>query len=242
MDKTPNNLELMENLEHILSTIRHEVGNSINSLKITLDVLRENFDLFDDAKKKDYLKRGSELVARQQDLVNAMKAYSRFNVKEQEEIQFLHFWESFLNAAATKLKDRKIKFVRDHELEPLLIKGNSMALNRVMMNILDNAIQAVEDANDPQVELRVKLNNDFVIILMKDNGCGIKKNDISRAFIPLFTTKPGKTGMGLPIARKLLVKMEGRIEIESPFEDGTEVRVWLRTVGENDKEISIIHN
>ncbi|MBW1796822.1 MAG: HAMP domain-containing histidine kinase [Deltaproteobacteria bacterium] len=237
MDQESSNLELMENLEHILSTIRHEVGNSINSLKITLDVLRENFDLFDDAKKKDYLKRGSKLVARQQELVNAMEAYSRFNVKEQEEIQFLNFWESFLTAAATKLKDRNIKFVRDHDTEPFLIKANNMALNKIMMSILDNAIQAVEVVNDPQIELRVALNNDFVTILLKDNGCGIRKNDISKALIPLFTTKPGKMGMGLPIARKLLVKMGGRIEIKSPFEDGTEVRVWLRTAGGQEKEV-----
>jgi signal transduction histidine kinase len=238
LDQASSNLELVENLEHILSTIRHEIGNSINSLKITLDVLRENFDLFDDAKKKDYLKRGSKLVARQQELVNAMKDYSRFNVKEQMEIQFLHFWESFLNAAATKLKDKNIKFIQDHEPAPFLIKANNMALNKVMMNILDNAIQAVEVVNDPQIELNVTLNNDFVTIMMKDNGCGIRSNDISKAFIPLFTTKPGKKGMGLPIARKLLVKMGGRIEIESPFEDGTEVRVWLRIAGGHEKDVS----
>lgn len=235
MDQASSNLELMENLENILSTIRHEVGNSINSLKITLDVLRENFDLFDDAKRKDYLKRGSKLVARQQELVNAMKAYSMFNVKEQEEIQFLHLWKSFLTAAATKLKEKNIKFIQDHETAPFLIKANTMALNKVMMNILDNAVEAVEIVNDPQVELRVTLNDDFVTVMLKDNGCGIRKNDISKAFIPLFTTKPGKMGMGLPIARKLLVKMGGRIEIESPFEDGTEVRVWLRIAVGHEK-------
>ncbi len=237
MNQTSSNLELVENLEHILSTIRHEVANSINSLKITLDVLRENFDLFDDAKKKDYLKRGTKLVARQQELVNAMKAYSRFNVKEKEDIQFFHFWKSFLAAAATKLKDKNIKFVQEREPEPFLIKANNMALNKVMMNLLDNAMQAVEAVKDPQIELRFELKNDFVSIMLKDNGCGIKKNDISKAFIPLFTTKPGKMGMGLPIARKLLVKMEGRIEIESPLEDGTEVRVWLRIADGHEKEV-----
>jgi signal transduction histidine kinase len=237
LDQESRNLELMENLEHILSTIRHEIGNSINSLKITLDVLRENFDLFDDAKKKDYLKRGSALVARQQDLVNAMKTYSSFNVKEQEEIPFLNFWESFLTSAATKLKDKNIKFIQDHDLTPFRIKANNMALNKIMMNILDNAIEAVEVVDDPQIELRVKMDNVFVNIMLKDNGCGVRKNDISKAFIPLFTTKPGKRGMGLPIARKLLVKMEGWIEIESPFEDGTEVRVWLRIVGGHEKEV-----
>jgi hypothetical protein len=43
-------IDQIENLEQILSTLRHEIGNSVNSLKVTLDVLRENYDRFDDEK------------------------------------------------------------------------------------------------------------------------------------------------------------------------------------------------
>lgn len=237
MDQAASNLELIDNLEQILSTLRHELGNPVNSLKITLDVLQENYDLFDDVKRKDYLKRGLKLLARQERLVEAMKSYSRFNAKEQKENPFIHFWEHFLTMAAKRLKDGKIKFIHNLELKPCLIKSNNMALNRVMMNLIDNAMEAVEDVSNPKIELKASRNNDFVIIVIKDNGPGVTKNDMSRIFIPLYTTKQDKVGMGLPIARKLLLKMEGRIEIESPFEDGTEVRVWLRTVGGQEKEV-----
>jgi two-component system nitrogen regulation sensor histidine kinase NtrY len=223
-------MELMDSLEYIVSTFRHEVANSINPLKITLDVLRENFDVFSDAKKMDYLERGSKLVARQQELVNALKAYSTANVKEQEEMQFLNFWESFLTAAAAKLNERNIKFIHNYKLESFLIKANNMALNKVMMNILDNAIQAVENVTAPQIELKASREDDSLMIQIKDNGCGIRENDMSKAFIPLFTTKPGKTGMGLPIARKLLSKMQGRIEMKSHLDKGTEISLWLKRV------------
>ena len=230
-------MELMDSLEHILSTLRHEMGNSVNSLKITLDVLQENYNRFDDEKRKDYLKRASKLLARQEKLVEAMRSYSKFDVKEQEEIQLLHFWETFLTTAAAKLRDANIRLVHNHDLEPCLIRASNMALNKVMTNILDNAIQAVEDVNDPQIELRALRHKDSVTILLKDNGCGIRKNDISKTFIPLFTTKPGKMGMGLPIARKLLSKMGGRIEIESHLVKGTEVRLWLKTVNGEKKDL-----
>jgi signal transduction histidine kinase len=71
LEHTGSNKDLVENLEQILSTLRHEVGNSVNSLKITLDVLRENYDRFDDEKRKDYLNRGSDLIARQVKLIEA---------------------------------------------------------------------------------------------------------------------------------------------------------------------------
>ena len=87
MDKAKGDVLLIENVEEILSILCHELGNPINSLKITLDVLRENYDLFDDVKKKVYLKRASKLLARQERLVEVMKSYSKFNVKEPKKIE-----------------------------------------------------------------------------------------------------------------------------------------------------------
>jgi len=237
LDQAASNLELIENLEQILSTLRHELGNPVNSLKITLDVLQENYDVFDDDKKKDYLKRVLKLLARQERLVEAMKSYSRFNAKEQEEIPFIRFWEHFLNMTSKRLKDRNIKFIHNLDLKHCLIKANNMALNRVMTNLLDNAMEAVEKVSNPEIGLIASRNNGFVIVAIKDNGPGIRKNDLTRIFIPLYTTKPDKMGMGLPIARKLLSKMDGRIEMKNPFGKGTEVRVWLRTADRQKIEV-----
>ena len=229
MEHTGSNKDLVENLEQILSTLRHEVGNSVNSLKITLDVLRENYDRFDDEKRKDYLKRGSDLIARQVKLIEAMKSYSRFDVKEQEEISFHSFWEQFLTTASNKLKGCNIRLMHDLELEPCLIMGNSKAIHQALTNILDNAMESVEGVEDPTIELKAAKDNDSVMILMKDNGSGIEKKNMQKIFAPLFATKQGKMGMGLPIARRLLSKMDGRIEIESPSGGVTEIRVWLKT-------------
>ena len=224
-------IELVENLEQILSTLRHELGNSVNSLKITLDVLRENYDLFDDAKKKEYLKRGSRLLARQQQLVDAMKSYSQFKVNEQSEIAFLSFWKHFLRSVSSRVEDANIKLFHHGEVEPCLIMGDSAALNKVMIGILENAMEAVEGIDDPMIELEVSKTSSFLKILVEDNGSGIRKNDMPRVFTPLFTTKPGKMGMGLPIARKLLLEMKGRITIGSVFGGRTKARVWLKSVG-----------
>jgi signal transduction histidine kinase len=228
-------IELVENLEQILSTLRHELGNSVNSLKITLDVLRENYDLFDDAKKKEYLKRGARLLARQQQLVDAMKSYSQFKVKEQKEIAFLSFWKHFLSSASSRVEGANIKLIHHREVESCLIMGDSAALNKIMASIVENAMEAVEGMDDSVIELKVSKTNSSLKIVVEDNGSGIGRNDMPRVFTPLFTTKPGKMGMGLPIARKLLLEMEGRIKIDSVFGSGTKARVWLKSVGDQEK-------
>jgi C4-dicarboxylate-specific signal transduction histidine kinase len=225
-----SNIDQVENLEQILSTLRHEIGNSVNSLKVTLDVLRENYDRFDDEKKKDYLKRGSDLIARQVRLVEAMKSYSRFDVTEQEEISFQSLWEQFLTTWSSKLKDSNIRFIHHLEVGPCLVWGNGKAIQQALTNILDNAVESVEGIEDPTIEMRATEDNGFVMLLVKDNGPGIETKNMQKVFTPLFATKPGKMGMGLPIARKLLSKMDGRIEIYSPSDGGTEAGVWLRIV------------
>ena len=235
MDQSTNQDELLENLEHILSTIRHEVGDVANSLKITLDVLKENFDLFDDRKKKDYLERSSQIIQRQQRLIDAMKSYSRFNVKKQKEVPFSPFWEHFLKMAKEQLREKNIKLIHHFPVEPCKISGDSMALDHVLTNILNNAAEALEDIENPTAELMALKEGSSVIIQIKDNGPGIKRKDLPKIFIPLFSTKPGRMGMGLPIARKLLWNMKGGIIVESSFGQGTEVRLWLKAINGNGK-------
>ena len=232
MGQAKGDLELIENLEQILSTLRHELGNSINSLKITLDVLQKNYDSFDDIKRKNYLSRVSELVSRQQRMIEAMKSYSNLIVEDQENIKFPIFWEHFVNIAALKLKNDNIRLIHYLEVEPCLIKANGVAINQIMINILDNAIEAVKEKKDAKIEVKAVKDNGYVLILLKDNGSGINNKDAQKIFIPLFTTKQGKMGMGLPITRRLLFNMGGRIEIESRRGSGTEARVWLKTVSD----------
>lgn len=220
----------IENLEGMLSILRHELGNPITSLKITLDVLRESYDVFDEDKKRAYLSRASELVLKQERIIEALKYYSKFNAKEQEKIPFLSFWKNFSTIVSNKLKGGNIKLINDYSrAEPCLIKANNPALNKIMSSIFDNALDALKGVDEPKIELKASKTNGFVKIALRDNGSGIKKNDMAKIFVPLFTTKPGKMGMGLTIAGKLSWEMGGRVEIES-LSGGTEASLWLKTI------------
>ena len=228
--------ELMENLEQILSTLRHELGNSVNSLKITLDVARQNYETFDDQKRKEYLNRGSELLTRQQRLVEAMKSYSQFRVNEQKEISFPSFWKHFLGWTSRRALDEDIKIIYEDEIGPWLIMGDTGALHKAMTSIVSNAMEAVKGTDSPTIYLRTSRTNHSLKIVIQDNGCGISESDLPRVFTPLFSTKKGKMGMGLPIARKLLIEMGGRIRIHSVFGRGTRATVWLKGVDKQARE------
>jgi C4-dicarboxylate-specific signal transduction histidine kinase len=104
-----------------------------------------------------------------------------------------------------------------------------------MEHLFENALEALDLTENPEVGLKVSQQEDDILITIQDNGCGIRKGDLPFVFMPLFTTKPGRRGMGLTIALKLLSKMRGRIEVSSLLETGTQVDVWLKIAkGEED--------
>jgi C4-dicarboxylate-specific signal transduction histidine kinase len=216
-------------LEDLLSTLRHQLGNSVNALKVTLDVLHENFDLFNDEKKREYLERAKEVLGRQQAMVDAMRSYSSVNVNDQKPMDFLPFWEQFL----VTLRQRTEKATSIQNLEPgaCEVIGSPMAIQTVLIQLVENALDAVEGIENPKIELRVTGEGGRIRIRVKDNGCGIKQKDMRKIFVPLFTTKPMRKGLGLSIALKLMAQMGGRLEIAPQAEGGTAATIWLRRVG-----------
>jgi two-component system C4-dicarboxylate transport sensor histidine kinase DctB len=219
-------------LEDILATLRHQLGNSVNALKVTLDVLHENFDLFNDEKKREYLERAQEVLARQQAMVDAMRSYSSVNVNDQKPIEFLSFWEPFL--LTLRQRTEKITSVQNLQAGPYHVMGSPIAIQTVLFQLVENALDAVEGLENPRIELSVTSEAERIRIGVKDNGCGIKQKDMSKIFVPLFTTKPKRKGLGLSIALKLMTQMGGRLEIGPLAEGGTVATLWLQLVdGEN---------
>lgn len=113
-----------------------------------------------------------------------------------------------------------------------LIECYAGTLNQVFMNLISNAIDAIEDryANDPAMEGRIvirteQIASDYVAVTIADNGCGIPRHIQSKICDPFFTTKPlGKgTGLGMSISYKIIVDQhQGQLNYHSSVGKGTE--------------------
>jgi signal transduction histidine kinase len=106
------------------------------------------------------------------------------------------------------------------------VHGFGGELNQVWSNLIDNAVDAVDEGG--QIEITAGRERDRVVVRVIDNGCGVPVEVRDRIFDPFFTTKPvGKgTGLGLDIVRRLLQRHNGQIELESR-PGRTEFRVTL---------------
>jgi len=158
-----------------------------------------------------------------------MKSYSSVNANEQKPIDFMSFWGRFLGTV--RQRTDKVVLIQNLEAGPQQVIGNPIAIQNVLMQLVENALDALEGIENPRLELTVSGETERISISVKDNGCGIKQKDMSKIFVPLFTTKPKRKGLGLSIALKLMVQMGGRLEIAPLAEGGTVATIWLQRGG-----------
>ncbi len=110
-----------------------------------------------------------------------------------------------------------------------LVKSDFNQLKQVMLNLIQNAIDATPAHGE--IELETKTNANHVLIDVRDTGSGIDSENISRVFEPFFTTKITGVGLGLSIVKKIITDHNGEISVKRRPEGGTEFRISLKIPG-----------
>ena len=133
--------------------------------------------------------------------------------------------ESTLNLLAKQYKDR-ITVHREYGYLPL-IECYPGQINQVLMNLLQNAAQAIPSQGE--VWIRTIAEDGWAKITIRDNGVGIPEEQLNRIFDPFFTTKPvgAGTGLGLSISYGIIQKHGGKIRAASNVGEGTEFTIEL---------------
>ena len=108
-----------------------------------------------------------------------------------------------------------------------IVMVDKSQLQRVFVNLLKNAQQAVNESEVCHVVIDLKINNDVLNIYFKDNGVGIDDALKDKIFQPKFSTKNSGMGLGLAISRKILEQVNGQISFESAINQGTTFCVSL---------------
>jgi C4-dicarboxylate-specific signal transduction histidine kinase len=115
-------------------------------------------------------------------------------------------------------KDVEQKFELKAQSE---ILGNRDKLKQALLNFAINAYQAMDKTERPELEIETHDDRDLVVLIIRDNGCGIKAENLSRIFEPFHTTKSNGTGLGLAVTHKILQAHEARVMVDSTVGIGT---------------------
>jgi two-component system NtrC family sensor kinase len=174
---------------------------------------------------RDLLDESLDGAERVRSIVQNLKSFSRVDESECKSADINECLESTLNIVWNELK-YKATLVRD--LGPLpQIRCFPQQLNQVFMNLLVNAVQAIE--NQGEIRVRTWQEGTSVYASVSDTGCGIPDHVLSKIFEPFYTTKEvGKgTGLGLSITYDIIKKHQGEIFVESRPGEGSTFTIRL---------------
>ncbi|MGK7394177.1 MAG: ATP-binding protein [Candidatus Cyclobacteriaceae bacterium M3_2C_046] len=171
-----------------------------------------------------------EGAVRTKDIVAGLRKFSRVDHQTLGLGNIHEGLESTLLLLKNSYKNR-IEVIKDYDETLPLIHCFPGKLNQVFMNILNNAVQAIEHKGTIQIQTnQVKLNKqEFARITINDSGPGISRENLSKIFDPFFTTKTvGEgTGLGLSISYGIIQQHKGKIEVQSKPGKGTEFTILL---------------
>ncbi len=125
----------MDNIGYVFSGVRHEIGNPINSAKMSLSVLQHKLDTASKETIRDYVDRAMGEIGRVEQLLKSLRNYNLYEKQEQENLNIADFLEKFLLLVTEDFGKKGIAIRREVKADSLKIVADPRALQQVLLNI-----------------------------------------------------------------------------------------------------------
>jgi signal transduction histidine kinase len=209
-------------LEQLSASIAHEIRNPITAAKSLVQQMGE------DPNGSDQVEYARVAVAELERVEKSISHLLRFAREEETQVGTV-VMQDVLESALETFRDRAarggIKIIRNYDADGHL-EGDAEQLRRVVINLVGNAIDALEDGGIEEPQVRVSMGENLagteVWVRVGDNGLGMAENVRDQIFDPFFTSREDGTGLGLALCRKIVDNHGGSIEVETASGEGSE--------------------
>jgi PAS domain S-box-containing protein len=218
--------------------IAHEINQPLSGISMGIDNII--YKLKSNILKEDYLENKCESLISYVDRIKSIIEHIRIFSREQknEQLKKINIIDSINNALMmlkTQYTNHNIEIIFNPKKDKYIIVGNEYKLEQIILNVMTNAKDSVNEKYEilkkenkesdyqRKIELSINETDSEIIIMIKDNGIGISKENIDEIFVPFFTTKleDKGTGLGLSITNSLVEEMNGIIKVDSHENEGT---------------------
>jgi PAS domain S-box-containing protein len=210
----------------LVRTLAHEVRNPLSNIHMSLEQLTSNTKE-DDRIYLDIIERNGKRI---NDLITELLTSSKPTEMVFEKIVAQTVIDETIAIALDRITLKQIKLKINYPDFPCYIKGNKDKLKIAFLNIIINAIEAIEN-NHGELGISIIPNEENYAIEFTDNGCGIPQENISKLFEPYFTSKRNGIGLGLASTLNILQTHGASVEVKSKVKEGTTFIVSFNHAG-----------
>jgi len=199
---------------NLIRVLTHEIMNTLTPVTSLAQTTRT---MLDDPDATDEIREAVTTIARRSEgLMKFVSRYRELLKVPQPDIGtvvVLEALQSVIALLSDELQNVKLAIdVTPHSLE---VQADAQLLDQVLLNLVRNAIDAMQDTDSPQLDLSGRLDYGRIVIKVTDNGSGIADESIGQIFVPFFTTKRDGSGIGLSLSRQIMTAHGGDIVVTS---------------------------
>jgi two-component system, sporulation sensor kinase E len=208
MERELDNTKLLATMGKMTLFITHQIKTPLSAVKMNIDMLESRMEINENEKKSFEII--SKEISRLSGLTKNILIYSKVTEPKFDKVDLSQVIESIRFLLNPLLDKKKITFI--NTLNTIEVDGDLVLLQSLFLQLIENSIEAIEQ--NGLIEISYQENkDDGLSIYIKDNGCGI--TDCKKIFEPFFTSKSAGTGLGIPIAVKILKQHNGALNIVS---------------------------
>jgi signal transduction histidine kinase len=219
--------EHARSMETLSASIAHEIRNPITAAKSLVQQMEEDPTA---AENVEYARVALEELHRVERSVSHLLRFAREEEMGIGDVRMADVIDSALETFRDRLARGGIELVREPGGAGAL-RGDAEQLRRVIINLVGNAIDALDESRTPNPRIELALGENLaggeVWVRIRDNGPGIDGEALSKLFSPFYTSKANGTGLGLAISRKLIEAHRGTLEARSQPGAGAEFLLTL---------------
>lgn len=222
----------MEAWQNLVKVLTHEIMNSIapisslaGTLKGEIEYKMDHNEPLSPTDMEDCLLGITTIEKRSEGLISFVsdfRSLAHIPTPKFGSIGISRLFDQLEVLLQNQLEAQEIKFIKELNPKELILFGDQMQIEQVLINLLQNAIQALEDSDGKVITLRAFIDEAGKIILeVSDTGKGIEEEALGKIFIPFFTTKKKGSGIGLSLSKQIMRRHKGNIQVRSTLGEGT---------------------
>lgn len=201
-------------LGQIAAGVAHEINQPLAAIRSYADNTSIFLQRDDVATAKKNLGVIAELTARIGLITDELRAFARKSNGPPNPVVVSEAIDGALLLVGSRVRQQGVQVLRAEHPEGLRVMAERFRLEQVLVNLLQNALEALDGVASPRIELKVTARKSQVRIVVADNGPGLSAQAAETVFTPFATTKPRGLGLGLVISRDIVAEFGGDLSLE----------------------------
>lgn len=208
--------------------VAHEIKNPLTPMRLGIQMLqRSQADGAPDLPQRT-ARLCSTLIEQIDALSNIASAFSDFAQMPRPDMQPLDLSSILAGVHDLHRNQPGMHIGLSLPDRPVVVRADRDQLIRIFNNLVKNAIQAIPDGREGQIDIILHVDEDSAVATVRDNGCGMTSEVRERIFVPRFSTKTSGMGLGLAMVKGIVEGMGGSIDLETESDHGTTFHVKLK--------------